>query len=135
MDISENLRRHGCRVTKPRLELLKVLADFPLTVQEIYVRLEKRNKHIDLASVYRSLELFADMGIVNTIDLGEDKKRYELVGNSHHHHVVCTECKSIQDVAMDEQQLLASVKIKSKFKITSHSLEFFGLCENCQHSN
>ena len=78
MKISDRIKKQGYRLTKPRQELLKVLNDYPHTVLEIHALLKKKNIHIDLASTYRSLELFMKMGIVTAIDFGDDKKRYEM---------------------------------------------------------
>jgi Fur family transcriptional regulator, ferric uptake regulator len=132
MDVILQLKNQGFRLTKPRIELLKVLVHRPLTVQEIYDLLIRRNIHVDLTSVYRTLELFVSLGAVSIVEFGEDKKRYELSDQDHHHHLVCTKCGLIEDVSLNENELLNKVKIQSKFKIDHHNLEFFGLCQNCQ---
>lgn len=133
MVLINRLKEKGYRVTKARRELLKVLAHYPLTVQEIYNDLIEKKIHIDLTSVYRSLELFVTMGIVREVDLGEDKKRYEMIDkNNHHHHLICNNCKLIEDVVVNEDYLLKTVGANLKFKIDHHNLEFFGLCQNCQ---
>lgn len=133
MELLDRLKQKGYRITKPRLELLKVLDSYPLTVQEIHETLQKKKVRVDLASVYRSLELFVNMGIVHVIDFGEDKKRYEMIDNdNHHHHLLCNSCGTIADITVNENNLLTQVKTKSTFKIDHHHLEFFGLCQNCQ---
>lgn len=133
MQIVERLKNQGYRVTKPRQELLKILSHYPLTVQEISDALHKKNIQIDLASIYRSLELFVGMGIVHVIALGEDKKRYELVdAHHHHHHLVCNQCGAIEDITLNENTLMKEVNKKSSFKIDHHHLEFFGICQKCQ---
>lgn len=133
VDILDQLKHKGYRLTKPRQELLHVLVDYPLTVHEIYSTLQKKNISIDLASVYRSLELFVNMGIVRVIELNDNKKRYELVDiHNHHHHLICTNCKTIEDVNINENNFLKEMQRKSAFKVDHHHLEFFGLCKNCQ---
>ena len=90
MNIVSLLKEKGFRVTKPRLEIIKVLSNYPLSAEEIHDALDKKNIRVDLASVYRSLELFVKMSVVYSIELGEGKKRYELVNkNYHHHHLIC----------------------------------------------
>ncbi len=129
----DELKKQGYRSTKPRQEVIKVLNARPLTVGEIYSTLQKKHIKIDLASVYRSLDLFLKMGVVNSIDLGEDKRRYELVqSQNHHHHLVCNHCGKIEDVKFDENLFDDKIIKKSHFKIDHHHLEFFGLCKNCQ---
>jgi Fur family transcriptional regulator, ferric uptake regulator len=67
------------------------------------------------------------------IQFQEGKLRYELAGKEHHHHLVCENCGKIEDVlsrvipALEEE-----IKNKHKFLVKRHSLEFFGLCEDCQ---
>lgn len=133
MNVLDELKNKGHRLTKPRKELLKVLRGYPLTVQEIFSSLQKKKINIDLASVYRSLELFVEMGVVHVIQFGEDKKRFELVeSDNHHHHLVCNYCGTIQNITLDEKILLKQVAANSEFKIDHHHLEFFGRCKKCQ---
>lgn len=74
-------------------------------------------------------------GIIEMIQLGERKKRYELKRETHHHHLVCTKCRTIDDIELDEGGLHPhekAIKAKKRFKVTRHALEFFGLCAKCQ---
>lgn len=127
------LKTKGYRLTKPRKELLKVISDYPLSVQEIFNKIKKKHIRVDLTSIYRSLQLFETMGMVRALEMGEDKKRYEMVDvDNHHHHLICTKCKTIEDVHLNENSFLKEMKTTSKFKIDDHHLEFFGLCAHCQ---
>lgn len=133
MKILDQLKKNGYRLTKPRQELLQVLETYPLTVSEIASALQKKKVDIDLASIYRSLEVFVDMGVVHVIQLGEDKNRYELVNDeNHHHHLVCNNCGRIEDISINEKNLIHDVEKFSHFKVDHHHLEFFGLCAKCQ---
>ena len=133
MNIVSLLKEKGFRVTKPRLEIIKVLSNYPLSAEEIHDALDKKNIRVDLASVYRSLELFVKMSVVYSIELGEGKKRYELVNkNYHHHHLICNKCGTIENVEMNEINFDKKINEKSKFLIDHHHLEFFGLCQDCQ---
>lgn len=133
MDIHSELKKQTSRWTKPREEVLNTLSKHPKTAQEIYKELKENGSTIDLASVYRTLDLFVKINIIQEIDLGEGKKRYELIEkNHHHHHLVCNKCGAIEDIEMKEDALIKEVCKKSKFKVQKHKLEFFGLCEKCQ---
>lgn len=133
MDIQKLLKNKGYRITSERQQVIKVINDHPLTTQEIHNLLKKKKVDIDLASVYRSLDLFVKLGIIRALELGEGKKRYEVVDESnHHHHLVCNSCGNIEDVVVNEKNLIHNIKEKSKFKIDHHHLEFFGLCSGCQ---
>ena len=73
-----------------------------------------------------------ELEIVKEIRLRDREVRYELSNCEHHHHLVCEKCGDIEDVALCEEAILKEVKKQSHFKIDSHTLEFFGLCEKCQ---
>ncbi len=133
MQILDQLKQQGYRLTKPREEVLKTLSGYPRTVQEIYEVLRKKHQSVDLASVYRTLDLFVDLGVIYSIELGEGKKRYELVNKeNHHHHLVCNHCGTIKDIEINEYILNKELKKHTSFKVDHHQLEFFGLCAKCQ---
>lgn len=133
MNILEQIQQKGYRLTQARREIITVLKHHPQTAQEIYKKLLRKKLTVDLASVYRSLKLFVDMGFVQTVEFGEGKKRYEMInGERHHHHIICNKCGSIEDVSLNESSFLRQIHTNSRYKVSSHSLEFFGLCPNCQ---
>lgn len=113
---------------------MKALSSSPLTAEEIYKKLKGDSVDIDLASVYRTLELFIKFGVIKELFFNDSIKRYEIIDhNDHHHHLICTECGSIEDIALSlEKKFIKEIKNKSKFKVEKHSLEFFGICRKCQ---
>lgn len=121
------------RITAPRLEILSILKENhdPITISELHKKI--KNKKIDLATVYRTINLFAELNIVSEIDFKDEFKRYELVyDRHHHHHIVCKKCKRIENVetcVLEELEKLLNIKGYTEI---SHSLEFFGVCENCK---
>ncbi len=133
MEILKKLKKQGMRITKSRTAILNVLNEHPLTVQEILSLLKKKQIKIDIVSIYRNLELFLKLGIIIEVNLGDKKKRYELKDEKkHHHHLTCIRCGNIENIQIKESLLLNQMRIKSRFKILNHSLEFFGLCTKCQ---
>lgn len=128
------LRTAGFKATPARLSLLETLkgSGKPLSIADISKRL---SKVADQATVYRALEALSKAGIVQKIDFHDSHTYYELLaGGHHHHHVVCETCGTIEDVEVcDVKGLDKNILKKSKkFKaIKSHSLEFFGICDNC----
>jgi Fur family ferric uptake transcriptional regulator len=127
------LKDQGYRLTKQREHILKSLTEYPLSAEDIYKKLLSKHIPLDLASVYRTLELFINMGIVYSIDLGEGKKRYELINKkNHHHHLICNKCRKVEDIKVYEDLMEKELQKKTKYKIDHHHLEFFGLCPNCQ---
>jgi Fur family ferric uptake transcriptional regulator len=104
----------------------------PVDVEQIvqYLRLQKLETN--KVTVYRILDFLFKNRIINRVEFGEGKYRYELKKN-HHHHLICTNCGKIEEVEGDFLKKMEDDIFKSKkFKVESHSLEFFGLCEDCQ---
>jgi Fur family ferric uptake transcriptional regulator len=83
-------------------------------------------------TVYRIMDYLYQNGIVDKMEFGEGKYRYEIKKN-HHHHLICTNCGKIEEVEGDFLKKLEEEIYKTKrFKVKNHSLEFFGLCKDCQ---
>lgn len=121
----------GLRNTPARLAILSILKEKnrPLDVLEIFELVKNK---ADLATVYRTLEVFYDSGLASKVEFREGKYRYELKKN-HHHHLICTGCGRVEEVEGDFLKKMEDNIFRSKkFKVQSHSLEFFGLCANCQ---
>ena len=107
------------------LNLLKK-STTPISVPEIISKISA-NK----TTIYRELDQFLSDGLINEIEFGDGKKRYEIT-RDHHHHLVCKNCNKIEDIEIDEKILLTKIKKQSNFFIENHSMEFFGKCINCQ---
>jgi len=134
----------GYRMTIPREAILDVLCKTAkhLSAEDIYLVVHKTYPHIGLTTVYRTLELLVQMGVVFKFDFGDGRARFELSedpqGTTHHHHLVCTNCNRVIDYTdfIDEEvELLTQTEKglakKYNFKITNHLLQFYGLCDKC----
>ena len=121
------------RITEPRLDILGILKENhnPLTISEIHNKL--KNKKTDLATVYRTINLFAELRVVNEIDFKDEFKRYELIyDRHHHHHIVCRKCKNVENVETCVLDGLENLLKKKGYSEITHSLEFFGICRSCR---
>ncbi len=129
-EISATLKNNGLKVTPGRLGLLDIFKHNkkPLAVKEI-AKLYKSFGKIDLVTLYRNVESLAEMGIVKKLRISDKEAHYE-IPHSHHHHLICTNCGKIADLENCEVRL-PKTKIPGFSKIKEHSLEFFGLCNNC----
>lgn len=138
-------RGGGYRVTIPRREILKVLnqTDEHLSAEEIYMRVHKVYPAVGLTTVYRTIELLTQMGVLFRFDFGDGKARYELAegpkGERHHHHLICTGCGRVIDYTdfVDEEKDLIEKTEKElskryKYKILNHQIHFYGLCDRCK---
>lgn len=135
MDETKKILRHnGMSFTGVRASILNILrsATYPLNPKQILSQIALKKP--DLATIYRNLGLLESIGLINTVDLGEGFKRYEMNNpENHKHHAICRECGKIEDIdecGIDKMEMKIS-KI-SGFKIEKHRLEFFGLCALCR---
>ncbi len=133
--IREQLRAKGFRITGSRLKLLELLyeARKPLSIQKI---LELWRGHLpNQTTLYRTLTDLAAAGIVRRADLNTGTAHFEYTpDHPHHHHIVCTNCDTIEDVehcSIDTIQKQLIRDSKHFKKVYSHTLEFFGRCESC----
>ena len=137
-------RGAGFRLTTPRETILGFLSRTSkhLSAEEIYISVRRRYPAIGLTTVYRTLDLLARMGLVLKFDFGDGRSRYELARgpkNEHHHHLICTSCGRIidyRDFIDEEAKVLNQVEEvlsqKHNFKINSHQIHFYGLCNKCR---
>ena len=128
--IKTTLRKNGFRVTDPRVSIFTILENEgcnPKTADEI-----RTISGLDKVTVYRTLESFAETKLITRVEFGDGVTRYEIT-HGHHHHIVCMKCGAVCDVenCMEEGNVKA-LETKTGFTITSHVLEFFGVCIKCQ---
>lgn len=135
-ELADRLRRGARKLTGPRQLVLEVLrrGHHPQTPKEIHAQLA--GQPCDLATVYRSLRILADLGMVQRFDFGDGVARFELVAegdDGHHHHLICRRCSRV--VELDEcflEEIQRRIAAANGFRAVSHKLEFFGLCPGCQ---
>lgn len=135
-----NLRDKGERITAVRRVILDILSGKkqPLSAKEILNQLKKKKLLVNKTTVYRQLSLLESYEIVRPIRFADRTVRYELSSpGDHHHHLVCTHCRQTEDINFpkDVDRQTKIIYKKNKFQVLQHSLEFFGICENCQKKN
>lgn len=124
------LKEKNLSITKQRLAILTSLKNLskPVTIEMLKDALTET---IDTTTLYRSLSLLVDAGIVYQTDFREGVAYYELQGNHHHHHLVCTSCKTKQGYDYCPALPITGVHKETGFTITNHVFEIFGLCKKC----
>jgi Fe2+ or Zn2+ uptake regulation protein len=133
-EIAKTLQQKGYRFTKQRQQIFDSLTSSPQSVEEIIASLRNKDISIDRVTVYRTLDCFVDLGIVGKTQFKDKTAKYELVTvANHHHHLVCDKCGSVEDIPLDDSILLKRVRKQTDFQVNSHSLEFFGICANCNN--
>lgn len=139
--LKQQLKVEGYKLTPQRRAILDVIIDNEgkhLSTEEIYDIVKVGCPDIGLATVYRTLQLLEKMKVVCRMNFDDGCNRYELVHHNEdhqHHHLVCINCGSVQEVQGDLLDALeASIEKKYDFKVTNHSLKFFGYCSKCRKS-
>ena len=129
------LRRRGYKITPQRRAVIEALSACPnfSTAQQIFEYIKRDSPDMSLDTVYRNLALFVDIGIVAEINTrNKDGNVFELIKDCYHHHLVCIGCGKMQ--CLDFCPIRPEDVNKAEangFKITSHSLEFYGYCREC----
>lgn len=125
----------GYRVTEPRRVLAGLIGDRAghFTAEDLVTESRRRCLGVGRATVFRSLELLAELGVVERLDLPGGGHAFVACEAAHHHHVVCSRCGRSTDIADSGlAAIIAGVGLRSGYRIESHRLELFGLCPACQ---
>ncbi len=134
------IKESGLKYTKQRELIVKFLYDNGghFTPEEINDALKSTypDMTIGIATIYRTLTLLEESGLVTSISFGAQGKRFEFGLKKHHDHFVCTKCGTItefyDEIIEKRQQEIAK---KLNFKMTDHTMKLIGVCQSCQQSN
>jgi Fur family transcriptional regulator, ferric uptake regulator len=132
--VVQQLARSGYRMTAPRRAILAELAQLRryATPQELHRRLAGRRPRIGLATVYRTLEVLERIGAASRALRPSGEASYLFCAAAHHHHAVCVNCGTVDDVPCGSVERFArSIANRLNFRLTQHRVELLGLCERC----
>ncbi|MBF7095770.1 Fur family transcriptional regulator [Alkalibacter mobilis] len=135
----EILRENGYKLTPQRRHVIDAIIDKKdchMSIDEIYKVVKGNCPEIGIATIYRTVQLFEEIGILSKQYFDDGCHRYEISDGSrhhNHHHLICNECGSVIEI-QDEyfDALEQHIEKEKKFKITNHNVVFFGICENCR---
>jgi Fur family peroxide stress response transcriptional regulator len=133
-EIAETLREKGYRATPQRILVYEGLwnAGSHPSVSEIHKYVSKIDPSISLATVYKTVELFAEIGLVREMGSRDDSTRYD-PDVRFHINLVCNKCGKIEDFAcVSFDEIAPNLKEKAGFQVQSHHFEVRGLCSNCR---
>jgi Fur family ferric uptake transcriptional regulator len=129
---AERLRQIGQRATPQRLTILAALRPGEhVSADDVLARVEALLPAVNRSTVYRTLELFRDLGLVSETDLGEGVRQFELI-DRRHHHLVCTGCGAT--IELDDRlvaPLRSAIAERHGFEATVDHLALFGRCGRC----
>jgi len=134
-EITDRLSEQGYRLTPQRMMVLSAIenARNHISAEEIYAQVRAKYRHVNISTVYRTLDLLKSLGLVTETDLGGGRVRYHPMEKGHHHHLVCQDCGRIIDL---DESVLASLKSQLwreyNFDADLKHLGIFGHCGDCK---
>ncbi len=122
------------RATDARLTVASLIAERAghFTAADLVAAARVQHRGLGRATIFRALDMFAELGVIERLDLPSGDHAYVACERVHHHHVVCSNCGRTADV--DDAGLNAvttEVARRTGFRIDTHRLELFGLCPDC----
>ena len=137
--IQEAIEIAGLRFTRPRQVLVEQIVqraqenrDF--TSETLWHTVQKSAPWIGRSTVFRTIELFTELGFLDRITFADGTERYHvMMPGSHHHHLTCEDCHRVVEIATCiPSDLLDHVAQETGFSLSDHRMELFGHCPQCQ---
>jgi Fur family transcriptional regulator, ferric uptake regulator len=131
----QRLRKAGYKRTQARLTVLDILEaeHGHITSSDILAKVNEINPSIGRASIFRTLDLFTQLGIIRPTYISTSlTPTYVMMHEGHHHHVICTHCNHVMEFDDCGLEMLTQTLEKTlNVKISGHLLEFYGVCASC----
>ena len=131
------LKHNSLKFTKQREVVLKTMYnnDEHFSPESLYMLIKESypELNVGIATVYRTLNLLEDSDMVTSLSFGSSGKKFELGNKPHHDHMICKMCDEIiefEDSAIEKRQ--EEIASKYGFKLTSHLMQLYGICQKCQ---
>lgn len=133
--LRDHLAKHQLKLTRQREQILSAFLKMEhITAEQMYRLLAKRDPHIGLATIYRTLNLFCEAGLAQARHFGSQTQYDNVSHKGHHDHLICTGCgKIVEFQNCDIERLQEEVARRNGFTIQTHKLELYGLCATCRH--
>jgi Fur family peroxide stress response transcriptional regulator len=133
----ELCREHGIAMTHQRqvlYETMRTMHGHP-SPEEVYIRVKKKVPAISLATVYKNIHLFVESGVFREVSMHHGSVRVEMNGEPHH-HMVCSQCRTITDVGETELGLVAKrSRLPGGFLVERYAVDVIGVCAKCQRDS
>lgn len=131
----ERLKAQGLRMTPQRLAILRALVMHPghPSAEELHQALLPQFPTMSLATVYKTISRLKGLGEVLEIEFSHRDNRFDGHNPRPHPHLICTGCGRVLDPQVpDLAQVITGLARRTGFSVTSHRLDFYGLCPDCQ---
>ncbi len=134
--VTKYLKSHDLKLTRQRKKIVEVVfsAHDHFTADDLHDRLRNMGAGISKATIYRTLSLLCEAGVVEARDFGRGQLFYEhTLGHEHHDHLICTGCGKVVEFRNPELVKIRKRLAKARgFTVESHSLRIFGKCKACR---
>jgi len=133
--LAESLQTSGRRVTRQRRLVMQVLQDNPghLEAEAVYALAKASDPNISLPTVYRTLAVLKEMGLVEDHTLGEDHAHFEAVPETPHYHFTCLKCGQVMEFdAPQVMQVVRALSEREGLQVTDVHLLLSGYCAQCR---
>jgi Fe2+ or Zn2+ uptake regulation protein len=134
MDGVNKLKKCKIKNTKARAAIIGILdrSIISLDAEEIYRKCAEKGVEINFSTVYRTLDLFEEKGIVEKFDLGNGKYSFVLRREAHKHLLQCRLCRKEVEIDCPMQQVEELIRNRTGFSSIEHELKIEGICEECK---
>jgi Fur family transcriptional regulator, ferric uptake regulator len=133
--LHDALRQTGHRLTPQRTLILSIMVNLGghLSAEEIHEHARRDYPYLNLSTVYRTMDVLKDVGIVAETDMGGGRRHFELLGAEEHHHLICESCgATIQIDGSVLQPLSDRLVSEYGFKARLDHFAIFGICRECR---
>lgn len=135
-NFTKYLKAGNYRITPERFQVLESVLknDGHFDADGLFLQLKSSGSKVSRATVYNTLELLQDCGLISKYRFGENHSRYEKAfGRPHHDHLICLECGDIIEFVSNKlTKIQTDVCKENEFKSQSSTLQIFGKCKKCQ---
>jgi Fur family zinc uptake transcriptional regulator len=131
------LKAKGHKITPGRIAILEIFAENTQPINAEFVCGKLKKGRVNCVTVYRALESFEKSGILKRVDLRRGSAYFEFP-RKHHHHIVCVDCGATEDFELCNvgKTYENIIRKSAKFRhLKDHSLELFGVCNECAKKN
>jgi len=133
-EFTDTLKSNSYKLTPQRKAVMRVLNNSKthLTPAKVYDQVKKRYPKYSLVTIYRTLNILAELGLICEVRTGGNSKSYVAGNQEVHGHLICTECGRVMDFTdYDLDDVLKKTSEASGYDITDHRLDLYGICPEC----
>jgi Fur family ferric uptake transcriptional regulator len=135
INLLNDLKERGLRVTPQRAIILEAIEQLPghITAEDIFAIVQQTSPYISLATVYRTLDLLKELGLITESNMGTGTTHYALMSHGPHHHAVCRKCnRSIELPHNAFTPLVEQLRTEYNFIADANHIVMLGWCQECQ---